>query len=441
MAMTFRFRDPAPPVSVAAWRDLARRRLPDLPWNYVDGGADDLVTVTANMAGFRRWSLRQRVLTGVIAPDLTTVMARDTVSFPVALAPTGLAGITHWTGDVAATRAAEQMGTRAVLSTASSYSLEEVAEATEHNHWFQLYPFGNREKVGALMARARAAGYTALFVTVDVPVVGNREGERRSGMTRPWTLTPGRVANMLRHPAWLHAIMHHRRTAAVHYIERNVGPTTPTIASALRNAVMGAADEAAASADAQARYMQGDLSWDDLAWMRDRWDGPLYVKGVLDPDDAARAVDEIGAEGVVVSNHGGRQLDRAVAAIDALPAIVARIGDRAEVYLDGGVRRGTDVITALCLGARGVFIGRPYLYGLAVQGEQGVAAVLKIFHAEMLRGMTLMGCPSVAALGPEWLVPGPGTCDASATGRLSIATPMVHRTSRRGSDGSENGES
>ena len=392
MAYKFRLRDPAPHVSVDSWRQAARRCLPDLAWHYLDGGADDLVTLNQNMAGFRQWRLRQRVLTGVRNPVLAGVMAREHVSMPVALAPTGAAGISHWTGDIAAAVAAEYAGTRSVLSTASSYTLEEVGEATAHNHWFQLYPFSNRDKVGALMARARAAGYTALFVTVDVPVVGNREGERRAGMTQPWTMTPPRVLNMLSRPSWLHAVWRRRRIAAVHYRERDAKNLSATA-------------DAIQTAATQARYMQGDLNWEDLAWMRDQWSGPLYVKGVLDADDAAQAVDHIGVDGVVVSNHGGRQLDRAVASIDALPAIVERVGNRAEVYLDGGVRRGTDVITALCLGARGVFIGRPYLYGLAAGGEAGVAAVLEIFRSEMLRAMVLMGCPDIAALDRSWLIP------------------------------------
>jgi L-lactate dehydrogenase (cytochrome)/(S)-mandelate dehydrogenase len=299
---------------------------------------------------------------------------------------------------VAATRAAERAGTRAVLSTASSYTLEEVAEATEQNHWFQLYPFSNRERVGGLMRRAREAGYTAMFVTVDVPVVGKREGERTAGMTQPWTLTPSRVASFLSRPGWLADTMRNRRLAAVHYLERNAAD-----AKQKAGGLQAAAADAIASAAAQARYMQGDLHWDDLAWMRDQWPGPLYVKGVLDPDDAAQAVDRIGADGIVVSNHGGRQLDRTLAAIDALPAIVERVGDRAEVYMDGGVRRGTDVVTALCLGARGVFIGRPYLYGLAAGGEAGVAAVLEIFRSEIETALTLMGCPSAAALDRSWL--------------------------------------
>ena len=408
MAWSIRLRDPAPPVSVEAWRRRARRALPDLAWAYLDGGADDHVTLTDNEAGFRRWRLRQRVLTGVTKPSLAATMAREAVALPVALAPTGAAGLSHWTADPAAHRAAERAGTRAVLSTASSYTLEEVAAATEANHWFQLYPFANRAKVAALMERARAAGYTALFVTVDVPILGNREGERRAGMSQPWTLTPPRLLNMASRPRWLSAVMRKRRVAAIHYLERAAEAKREGLLGTIRGAMQGAGDDALASAEAQARYMQGDLSWDDLAWMRDQWrDGPVYVKGLLDPDDAARAVDAVGCDGVVVSNHGGRQLDRAMGTIDALPAVVDRIGDRAEVYLDGGVRRGSDVLTALALGAKGVFIGRPYLYGLAAAGEMGVSAILDIFRAEMERALVLMGCPGVAALDRSWLLPAP----------------------------------
>jgi L-lactate dehydrogenase (cytochrome) len=252
-----------------------------------------------------------------------------------------------------------------------------------------------------LIRRARDAGYTALFVTVDTPVVSKREGERTAGMSQPWSMTPPRVLNMLSRPAWLLDAVRRNRLAAAHYVERNA--QLGTTSQAGRPAPLSAVAAAIASAEAQTRYMQGDLNWEDLAWMRDQWSGPLYVKGVLDPDDAERVVDQVGVEGVVVSNHGGRQLDRALASVDALPAIVERVGDRSEVYLDGGLRRGADVITALCLGARGVFIGRPYLYGLAAAGERGVAAVLEIFRSEMATALTLMGCADVAGLDRSWL--------------------------------------
>ena len=404
MAITLRWRDPVTRLSVENWRQAAQRRLPALAWAYVEGGADDQVTRDANVLGFRRWRLRQRCLTGVGIPDLATQMVGETLRLPVALAPTGGAGLSHWSGDPAAHRAADAAGSRAILSTAASYTLEEVAAACDRPQWFQLYPFGDRERVGGLLDRARAAGYSALFVTVDVPVLGNREGERRAGMTAPWTMTPPRLANMLMRPRWLHGVIRHRRLAPVHYREPLPDGRPPPRPTDMLSAAFRAAGDAARGTENLQRFMQGDLHWDDLAWLRDRWRGPLYVKGVLDPDDAAKAIDTIGATGIVVSNHGGRQLDRALASIEALPAIAARIGGRGEVLFDGGIRRGTDVITALCLGATGVLIGRPYLYGLAAGGEAGVAAVLEIFRREIARALVLMGCPGVAALDRSWVI-------------------------------------
>jgi len=379
------------PIRVEDYTEAARRNVPAMAWPYLSGGADDLVTLNDNRNAFRRWRLKVRSLTGVAKPDLSTTMVGTKVSMPVALAPTGMVGLAHWTGDVAAAKAAEAAGTRHVLSTASSYTIEEVAEATEQNHWFQLYPFADKPKVGELMTRAEKAGYTAMFVTVDVGVIGNREGERRSGMTIPPTFTPGRVLEAGLHPAWWWNLLKHKRAAPIHYI---TGPRT------VASAVEGARD--------QARRMQGDLHWDDVAWMRDHWKGPLYIKGILDPDDAEKAVTEIGAQGVVVSNHGGRQLDSCLGALDALPAIVERVGGKGEVYLDGGVRRGTDVLIALGLGAKGVFVGRPYVHGLAAAGQDGVKGVLDIFRQELVRDMVLMGLPSIEALDRSWVLPAAG---------------------------------
>jgi isopentenyl diphosphate isomerase/L-lactate dehydrogenase-like FMN-dependent dehydrogenase len=377
-----------PPISIEDYRRIARRRLPAMAWAYLDGGADDLVTLTDNREGFRRWRLRMRSLAGVTKPDLSVTVAGTRLSLPIALAPTGIIGMAHWSGDVAAARAAETAGTRHVLSTGSSYTLEEVAEATQENHWFQLYPYGDRAKVGDLLTRAAGAGFTALFVTVDVPVRGNREGERKAGMTVPPTLTPSRVFDVAAHPSWWWNLLRHKRVAPIHYAE---GPRR------LSGAIEGVR--------AQERYMQSDLNWDDLRWMRDHWKGPLYVKGILDAEDAGRAVDEIGVEGVVVSNHGGRQLDYSLGTIDALPAIVDRVGDRAEVMLDGGVRRGSEVLIALALGAKAVFVGRPYAYALAAAGEKGVLHAMAIFREELDRSMILMGCPAVSALDRSWVIP------------------------------------
>jgi L-lactate dehydrogenase (cytochrome)/(S)-mandelate dehydrogenase len=210
-------------------------------------------------------------------------------------------------------------------------------------------------------------------------------------MTVPPTLTPGRLLDVAVHPAWWFNLLRHKRISAVHYAE---GART-----------LSGAVEAVRK---QERYMQTDLDWNDLAWMRERWKGRLYVKGLMDPEDAARAVDVIGANGVVVSNHGGRQLDRAPATLEVLPGIVERVGNRGEVLLDGGVRRGVDVVTALALGARAVLIGRPYAYGLAAGGEAGVTDVLRILREEMTRALILMGCPSAAELDGSWLLAGMG---------------------------------
>lgn len=389
----FRLRHEVSPGSVADWREKAKARLPIPAWNYVEGGAEDLVTIGENMASFRKWRLKTRVLTGLSNPDMKTMVAGTEIAIPLGLAPTGGMGVSHWTGDKAAARAAEAAGTRLIYSTAGAYLLEEVAGATEQDHWFQLYAIGDRARVSRLIERAEAAGYTALFVTVDVPVLGNREGERRWPFQMPWTLTPARALHMAAHWRWVRDAIFRKRLAAVHYVE-SVEAADP----------LDGIRKAAASAEEMKKQILGDLRWADLAWIRELWKGPLYVKGVLDPDDAAYAVDVIGAQGVVVSNHGGRQLDRCLSSIDALSAVVDRVGDRAEVFLDGGVRRGADVVVALCLGARAVFIGRPYLYGLAGGGEAGVRSVLQIFTEEIRRTLVLMGCPSVTELDRSWLI-------------------------------------
>ncbi|GAY22515.1 alpha-hydroxy-acid oxidizing protein [Sphingobium fuliginis] len=387
--MTFRYawRDFSALQNIEDYRKRARRILPDMIWTYVESGAGDHLTRLDNEAAFTRWKLRQRCLTAQAAPSLGTIMCGVDVSLPVALAPTGLAGASHWSGDVAAARAAEAAGTRLALSTASCYSIEEVAQATKSNHWFQLYPFADRPVASWLMRRASDAGYGALIVTVDVPVPGNREGERRAGIGMPTVLTPARILDIARRPRWMANALLHRRNVPVHYVE----------AERLRF-------DGAAGARQAWRAMQQDLGWDDLRWMRDQWRGRFYIKGILDADDAEKAIDLVGADGIVVSNHGGRQLDRAMASIDALPAISDRIGGRAEIYLDGGVRRAADIVTALCLGATGVFLGRPYLYGLAVAGEKGVGEIIELLRSDLHRTLILMGCRSVRDLDRSWIL-------------------------------------
>ena len=312
-------------------------------------------------------------------------LAGQNFDLPVLLAPTGLSGLAHWSGELAGARAAERCGTRLCLSTASSYSLEEVASGTSADHWFQLYPWGE-EFMDSMIDRAAAAGYRTLVITVDVPVQGNRIGERRTGMGHPPILTPARVADAAVRPRWWYGLLRYERM-------------TMRSVTSVRGAT-GAMESVAV----QNRRMRPDLTWADVAVLRKRWDGPVYVKGVLDPDDARRAVDDVGATGVVVSNHGGRQLDGARSSLSALPEIVAAVGDRASVLLDGGIRSGSDVVTACAMGASAVLIGRPYLYGLAVDGEDGVAEVLDLLAAEMRQTMMLMGVGSVRDLTPDDLM-------------------------------------
>ncbi len=376
-------------VTVEDYRRAARARLPNFVWAYLDGGAEDLVTLRENRTGFSAWSLRSRVLTGKGKPDLSTTVVGKDIKFPVMLAPTGYTGLAHWEGELSAARAAEAAGTRVVLSTVSSWSIEEIAEATTDDQCFQLYP-REGDLTTRLMNRAWQAGYRTLFVTVDVPAVGLREGERRMGMSMPPSLTPSRMLNIACHPLWASRVLRHKRISG-----RNLVDT-----GRLRDAVESLA--------IQTRHVvQSALSWDDFAWMRDQWKGRIYIKGILDPADADKAV-SLGADGVVVSNHGGRQLEYAVSSIAALPDVVAAVGSRAEVILDSGIRRGTDVIKALALGAKAVLIGRPYIYGLAVEGQLGVERVLEIFRSEIERTLLLMGVGSVRELDRSWLIPRAG---------------------------------
>jgi isopentenyl diphosphate isomerase/L-lactate dehydrogenase-like FMN-dependent dehydrogenase len=379
------------PISVEDYRRLARRKLPSMVWAYVEGGAEDGATIRGNRDAYARWTLRPRVLTGLKRNSLAVNVCGTQLSLPVFLAPTGLTALTHWSGEPAAARAAENARTRAIISTSASYSPEEVARGTRENHWFQLYPWGDpnrsRELAKSFIKRAYNAGFECLFLTVDVPVVGNRETERRHGMGLPPTLTPLRVIDAARRPDWSYHFVRHGRIAPALMVDD------------------GARRTAVDDAKRQLSLLRPEIDWDDFAWMREEWrDRPLFVKGVLHPADAAHAVD-LGADGVLVSNHGGRQLDGALSSLDALPAIAEAVGGRVPVLLDGGVRRGSDVIKALCLGATAVGIGRSYLYGLAAHGEAGVGHVLEILREEISRTLTLLGCESVDDLSRDYLIP------------------------------------
>ena len=372
-------------LDVADFRVAARRRLPRPVWAYVENGADDGRTTAANADAWRRWQVRQRVLAGVRDVDTTTTVVGEDLGLPILLGPVGLAGVIGGSGDLAAAEAAARYSTRAVLSTGSTHSLEDVGAATAPGGWFQLYPWGDRQLTGSLIDRARAAGFGTLIVTVDVPVVGNRLGERRYGMnSQPW-LSPGVAIRYAGRPRWLLDAARHRRFSLANLTEP------------------GARGGIADSVRRHAIAMRPDLSWDDLAWIRSRWDGPVLVKGVLEADDAARAVD-VGAAGVIVSNHGGRQLAGTLPTARALADVVDRVGDETDVLVDGGIRSGLDVAVALALGARAVLIGRPWLYGLSIGGADGVADVLAVFDAELRRTAHLMGVSSVHQLTRDHLV-------------------------------------
>lgn len=377
------------PISVEDYRALARKRLPYMVWAYIDGAADDLATLRGNRLAFGRWAFLPRFLTGKEGTGLATSIGGRRISLPVYLSPTGMCGLTHWSGEIAMAQAAERAGSLCVVSGAASYLPEEIHEATRERHFFQLYPWSNalagrHDLTDHYIQRVQDAGYQGLFVTVDVPTHGNREAERRRSLGTPPVFTPGQLLEAALHPRWLMGYLRHQRVA----------PRLMTH----RGGLKGIAE----AGEFQLRAMRPELNWDDIKRMRDRWNGPFYIKGLLHPDDAEKAI-EIGATGIVVSNHGGRQLDGSEAALDAMVKIADRVNGRAEILLDGGIRRGADVVKALCLGATAVGIGRPTLYGLGAAGSAGVEHILEIFRQEIARTLTLLGVTDVSELNRSML--------------------------------------
>jgi isopentenyl diphosphate isomerase/L-lactate dehydrogenase-like FMN-dependent dehydrogenase len=376
-----------PPATVEDVRRLARKRLPRLAFDFIDGGADAELTLRGNAEAFERRTLRPRQLVGVETRDLSTTVLGVPVRMPVMIAPTGMSRVAGRGGDIAGARAAGRAGTVFSLSTMSSDSIEEVARAATGPLWFQLYLWRRRDVAERLVDRAHAAGYRALVVTVDAPLVGNRVRDVHNGFKMPPRIEPRTALDILRHPRWLaqapSAITFRNLT------DLDAGSTTGPMAHAkLVNDLLA----------------NPGANWGDLDWLRDRWKGSLVIKGILTAQDAERAV-QGGVDGIVVSNHGGRQLDGAAASLDALEEVVDAVGDRAEVFLDSGVRRGTDVVKALALGARACLIGRPWLYGLAAGGESGVSTVLEILRSELDRALALLGRPSIAELDASVIFP------------------------------------
>ncbi len=382
-------------VNIEDLRRLAKRRLPRVVFDYIDGGADGETTLRENCRAFEAIDFRPRSAVALSACDLHTRVLGTELALPFGLAPVGSSRLFWPLGEAMAARAAGEAGTVYTLSTLSGTRLEEVKAASRGPCWYQVYLCGGRDVALSAIARARAAGYSALVVTIDTPVAGLRERDVRNGtkelLTRnPWTMLPW-LPELLAHPRWLASVLGDGGLMKFPNIVLPDGP--------MGYADVGAALEASV------------VCWDDLAWIREAWDGPVIIKGVHTADDARRAVDA-GARAVVVSNHGARQLDGVAATIRVLPEVVEAVGHEVDVLLDSGIRRGGDVVKALCLGAKAVLIGRAYAYGLGAAGHAGVARAIEILRADVMRTLKLLGCPSIAALDRSYV-------DAGALARAS----------------------
>jgi len=371
-------------LSIEELRRVAQRRLPRFEMEYVEGGAEDEVALRRNRSIFERITWLPRMLAGSGVPDMSRTVLGDTLHLPLVIAPTGFNGMIWPQGDLALARAADAAGIQFTLSTVSNYDIGALNPQLQRPAWFQLYPFKDQKTSDRLIDKAQAAGCDTLVVTVDVPALGAREWDQRS-YTRPLKLSPSSIADVLLHPRWLAQVMLPRGAPEF----ANIAEFLPAGA---RSALQGV------------RFMgtqiNPQLSWADVAHMRARWRGKLVLKGILCLEDAKRSL-ETGADGIVLSNHGGRQLDSCATGIELVAEVADAIGSKLSVMVDGGFRRGSDVLKAIALGADAVMVGRPALYGLAAGGEAGVAHALCLLRNEMERAMTLLGCHSLDELGPH----------------------------------------
>jgi isopentenyl diphosphate isomerase/L-lactate dehydrogenase-like FMN-dependent dehydrogenase len=373
--------------TIGELRAAAGRALPRVIVDYLEGGAGDEVTLARNMEDFAALEIRPRALVDVADVDLQTTLAGTASAVPVIAAPMGALGLLHPDGEVAMARAAHAMGAVCAVSCMSSYALEEIAAAADAGPlWFQTYFWRDRGLLDELIQRADAAGYAALVVTVDVARGANRDRDRRNRFGVPPRATARSLLDGLQHPRWSAAFARRARLRFGNFSGERLGVNDGP--AALASFLTGQFDPSA--------------TWEDLERLRERWDKPLIVKGVLDPEDASRCA-LLGADAVVVSNHGGRQLDHAPSGVRALPDVVEAVEGRAEVYVDGGVRRGGDVVKALALGARACMAGRALGYGLGVAGQAGAHRAWAILADELRLSLMLAGCPSVQDLGPEWV--------------------------------------
>jgi L-lactate dehydrogenase (cytochrome) len=375
-------------TSIEDLRVLAKRRVPRMFYDYADSGSWTESTYRANSGDFERIKFRQRVAVNLENRTLETTMAGQPVSMPVALAPTGLTGMQHADGEILAARAAEKFGIPFTLSTMSICSIEDVAAHTSKPFWFQLYVMRDRGFIRQLIERAKAAGCSALVLTLDLQVPGQRHKDIRNGLSTPPKLTLPNLLDMMTKPRWCRSMLGTSR--------RNLGN--------ILGHANGVNDTVSLSHWA-AQQFDPTLCWDDIEWIKQQWGGKLIIKGILDAEDARLAVQH-GADALIVSNHGGRQLDGAPSSIAALPAIVDAVGEQVEVHMDGGIRSGQDVIKALALGAKGVYLGRAFLYGLGAMGEDGVSKCLEIIRKELDLTMAFCGVTDVQKVDSRILLPG-----------------------------------
>lgn len=368
-------------VSVEDLRELAYRRLPRVVFNYIDGGAEGEWTLRENRRAFDAVTFRPRQAVAVPSCDLRTRVLGLELSMPLLLAPVGYLRVMHPDGEIAAARAAGHAGVGLILSTVSGHRLEDVKAASAGQVWYQLYLTGGRAAAESAMRRAMDVGYTVVVITIDSTVIGYREREARDGMEQllrgsAWSKIPF-LPDILTHPRWL-----------TRFVLDGGLPSMPNIVT--EKGVLRVRD-------AHTAMKREAFSWKDMQWIRALWKGPIIIKGVLSAEEAKRSLD-YGAAAVVVSNHGGRQLDCVPASLQVLPEVVAAVNGQAEVLIDSGIRRGSDIVKALCLGARAVLCGRAYAYGLAAGGEAGVTRAIELLRSDMERCLKLLGCPSVSAL-------------------------------------------
>ena len=395
-------------------RTAARREIPRVMFDFVDGGAGDEVTTKRNRTDFSELAIVPRVLVDVSDVSLATSVLGTPVAVPLLSAPMGLCGLVHHGGESAIARAMHGVGAIHVLGAMASYTIEEVAAASPGPTWFQMYLWRDRGLMRHLLDRSQAAGHAALVVTVDVPVAAPRDRDRRNGFGAPPRVTLRSLAGGLARPRWSAQFIRDPRMT----FKILAGPG-------------GAPVEAGEISSYIARQFNPAATWEDLSWLREQWPGPIVVKGVLRPQDARLAV-SLGAAAIAISNHGGRQLDHAPSTIRALPAIVDAVGSEAEILLDGGIRRGSDILKALALGAGACMVGRPLVYGLGAAGEAGARRAIEILIAELRGAIGLAGCPSVDKLDRTWVTEAARSpAERSPDGRSSASASAHEHDERR----------